>query len=170
MFSISLRFSWAPGNGKQGRAWVCGSVPAPASLGSLGVLSGVWQKPAIGRRELSQRSGEALARENIASQPWYQARLGTSRRLYGLFFNITCNSRYYSSLVGYLRILQMISNSLILSELKQRIWIITTNEFWVTWNQEVTAFPTSSVPFTISTLVEEGYVLKLTDFYETKCL
>lgn len=72
-----------------------------------------------------------------------------------------------SSLAGHLRILQMIPSSLILSELSR---IITTHEFWVIWRQEVTAIPTSSMPSTTSALVQEGSLLKLTEFYETKCL
>lgn len=72
-----------------------------------------------------------------------------------------------SSLAGHLRILQMIPSSLILSELSR---IITTHEFWVIWRHEVTAIPTSSMPSTTSALVQEGSLLKLTEFYETKCL
>lgn len=53
---------------------------------------------------------------------------------------------------------------------EQRIWIITTHELWVIWRHEVTAIPTSSMPSTTSALVREGSLLKLTEFYETKCL
>lgn len=72
-----------------------------------------------------------------------------------------------SSLAGHLRILQMIPSSLILSELSRGFESSPPMSFE---QHEVTAFPTSSMPFTTSALVWEGSVLKLTEFYETKCL